>query len=416
MRVLQVVHQSLPRWVGGTELYAHQLAQALLARGHDVQVFVREDDGRGLTHDRFEGITIHRIHTPPKNDRAKFQATFGDRDVERGFEHVLAHVQPDLVHFQHLLGMPAALFWRVIQAGLPTVITLHDYWFICANTKLLTNYHQRLCRGPRAWLNCALCGFARAGTVWAAPLAPAVAPVFAARDFRLRQILRRADCLIAPTEFVRQIYIEHGAPAARMLVVEHGIEPPPIVPPPLAPEAPLQAAYIGSVARLKGVDVLVAAFNALPPEARLWIAGDLTREPEYVRELRQMTSHPGIAYLGQIDRRQLWELLGRVDVVAVPSLWYEVSPLVVQEAFAMRRPVVASRLGSLATLVRDDVDGVLTPPGDIQAWSQVLLALARDRTRLMRLQNGIRPVKTLAQHVAEIEDVYARARHEARPG
>ena len=406
MRILNVVHQSLPSRVGGVEIYTQGLAKALNERGHQAEIFVREDGVGGLRSDDFGGVRVHRFYAPPRSEARRWLAIFGEAETQAAFNQVLRQFQPDLVHFQHLLGLPANLFEMVVSWCLPAVITLHDYGFICANTKLLTNYSERACDGPRAWVNCGLCGLARAGVGWAVPLAPVLAPVFAMRDYRLRQVLSRAQALVAPTEFVRDTYLQHGAPSDRMRVIEYGIDFPPISPSPLPPEGPLRVAYLGGIARLKGVLVLVKAFNSMPPEAQLRIAGDLTREPSYVREIQRQTNHPGVRYLGQQGRADSWALLNWADVVAVPSIWYEVSPLVVQEAFAMGRPVVASNIGSLAGRVRDGVDGLLAPAGDCQAWGEVLNGLARDRARLMRFQKAILPVKTIAQHAAELEKLY----------
>jgi glycosyltransferase involved in cell wall biosynthesis len=407
VRILNVVHQSVPTWIGGVEIYTQALAKALIGRGHKVEIFVREDGNGGMRSEEFDGVRVHRFWAPGRSEAQRWLATFGEAAAEAAFAHVLDQCRPDLVHFQHLLGLPAALFEAVMRRRLPAIVTLHDYWFICANTKLLTNYNERLCGGPRAWVNCGMCGLARMGAPWAAPLVgPALAPVFALRDFRLRRILLQADALIAPTEFVRNMYLQHGAPPDRVVVIEYGIEPPPIQPTPLPRDGPLRVAYLGGVARLKGVHVLVEAFNAMPPDAQLRIAGDLTRQPAYVRDLQSMVRHSGVRFLGQQGRAGSWALLDWADVVAVPSIWYEVSPLVTHEAFAMRRPVVASNIGSLAGRVRDEVDGLLAPPGDGWAWGEILGHLARHRRRLLKLQSAIRPPKTAAQHADELESLY----------
>ena len=90
-------------------------------------------------------------------------ATFGDATIERLFERALDDFRPDLVHVQHLMGFPVQLLHLLRQRRIPYVVTLHDYWWICANAQLLTNYGQQICDGPRLWLNCGRCALARAG-------------------------------------------------------------------------------------------------------------------------------------------------------------------------------------------------------------------------------------------------------------
>lgn len=407
MRILHVLHQGLPRWVGGTELYVHQLATALQAMGHAAELFVREagDPSLGLRTEPHEGVTVHRFYTPPPSEAGRLLATFYHPGLTAGFAEVLGRFRPAVVHFHHLLGLPVELFWRALRAGLPTVLTLHDYWFVCANTKLLTNYDHTLCQGPRAWLNCARCGLARLNSPWAWPLTPAAAPVFMARDVVLRRVLRRADRLVAPSRFLRETYVRLGAPADRTVVAPTGIAPPPLAAPPARPPGGLRALYVGALLPLKGVHVLVEAFEALPPEATLWVAGDPNRDPAYAARLRALARHPGVVFLGPLDRAGVWRALDEADVVVVPSLWYENSPLVVQEARARGRPVVASRLGALAELVRDGVDGALTPPGDPAALGRLLAGLTPET--LARWAANRPPVRTsaaLAEDMARLYD------------
>lgn len=400
--------------MGGVEVYTQGIAKALIARGHALAVFVREDDAQhtpplGLRAENYEGVPIHRFFAPPRSEVTRWLATFGDTATLAAFQDVLDKFQPEVVHFQHLLGLPVGLVDEVRQRRIPQLLTLHDYWFICANTKLLTNDTEQTCLGPQAWVNCGQCALAKLGVNWAWPLAPMLAPIFAARDWRLQSVLQQFDALIAPTDFVRDTFVQHGAPAQRVQVIDYGIELPPMSAPPLSADGPLRVAYVGAVARLKGVQVLVEAFNALPPDAELRIAGDLARQPDYVRVLHQNTQHPGVRYLGPQNRAEVWGLLRWADVVAVPSLWYEVSPLVIHEAFAMRRPVIASHIGSLASRVRDGVDGRLLPPGDVLAWSEALNELASQRARLLRFQEAIRPARTVTHHAQELEQLYRQS-------
>lgn len=406
MKILNVIHQSLPRWLGGAEVYAHQLAQALNQRGHEAMLFTREEGGAGWKRTELDGVVIYRCHTSPMSDADKMRSVFGHPRVERAFAEVLAEGQPDLVHFQHLLGLSPDLFWQAVRAGLPTVLTMQDYWYVCANTKLLTNYDGQLCNGPRLWFNCARCGAAKLG-MGARWLAPAFAPAFAARDLTLRRVLRRADRLIAPSQFLHDTYVRLGAPAERTQVLAGGVHLPPIPAQPIRTQGPLRVLFMGSLLPLKGAHILIEAFNGLPPEAELAIAGDPERDPGYARRLRQLAQHPGIRWLGPVPRTDVWERFNWADVVAVPSLWYENAPLVIQEALAMRRPVLASDLGSLAEWVRDEVDGALFAPGDVPALSRLLKRLATQREVVVRWQNNIQPIRTMHDLARDMEAVYS---------
>jgi glycosyltransferase involved in cell wall biosynthesis len=195
-----------------------------------------------------------------------------------------------------------------------------------------------------------------------------------------------------------------------MHVVSHGIELPreDIVQAPGGQNgrSAWSFAYIGGLARQKGVHVLVDAFNGLPPSARLTIAGDETAFPSYCASLRSRAKHPGIEFSGRLGRDEIWQNLRQADVLVVPSIWYETSSLVVQEAFATGTPVVAANHGALAERVQDGTDGLLTPPGDVPALRRALQRLMDEPTLLARLRRGIKPVVDLDEHEGRVEQVY----------
>jgi glycosyltransferase involved in cell wall biosynthesis len=97
-----------------------------------------------------------------------------------------------------------------------------------------------------------------------------------------------------------------------------------------------------------------------------------------------------------------------LDVVVVPTLWYETASLIVQEAFAAGVPVVASHIGALQERVEDGVDGRFFPPGDSIKLHNILHQFLTARHALDRLQNGIKPVRTIEEHLSEIESIYTQ--------
>jgi glycosyltransferase involved in cell wall biosynthesis len=166
-------------------------------------------------------------------------------------------------------------------------------------------------------------------------------------------------------------------------------------------------AYIGGLSWQKGVHVLVEAFRGLQGACELWIAGDESFDPPYVARMRAQAV-PGVRFLGRLTREQVWETLAQVDVAVVPTLWYETFSFIVSEAFAAGLPVVASRLGPLADRVRDGVDGLLLPPGDVAAWRTALQRLISEPALLAGLRTNVRPPLTLEEHTEQIEALYTR--------
>jgi glycosyltransferase involved in cell wall biosynthesis len=399
----------MPDHVGGTELYARWLAQGLRQRGQQVTIFYRRSaKGTGQEDRTEEGVHVRAAWAGLQTPTRRFLATFGDPPMTRLFERTLEQVRPDVVHVQHLMGLPVGLVRSIQRRGLPFAITLWDFWWVCANAQLLTNYGQQVCDGPKAYLNCARCALARADRPRLWPALPAAAGMLGWRSHLLRRVMAAADALIAPTEFVRRWYGSHDAPMEKLVTIQPGLEyPESVSPQKQGPDRPVRLAYIGGLSWQKGVHVLVEAFRGLQGACELWIAGDESFDPPYVARMRAQAV-PGVRFLGRLTREQVWETLAQVDVAVVPTLWYETFSFIVSEAFAAGLPVVASRLGPLADRVRDGVDGLLLPPGDVAAWRTALQRLISDPALLARLRANVRPPLTLEEHTEQIEALYTR--------
>jgi glycosyltransferase involved in cell wall biosynthesis len=411
MRVLHLVHQYLPDHVGGTEHYVQTLASAHQQAGHEVAIFIRQSgSGQRLEKGTAQGITVYQAIDGPFSPARRFRSTLGDRFLNGCLAQAIDESKPDLIHIHHLMGLPTG---ALVAAGRskPLIVTLHDYWWVCANAQLMTNYDGQVCDGPRAWLNCARCGLARsgAGALW--PLAPLLAPVFRLRSAVLRRLAARVAAWIAPTAFVADWHAAHGLPREKIHVVGHGIEPLPGLAlaeagTPEGGGGAAHFAYVGGLSPQKGVHILIDAFNGLPNAARLTIAGDESAFPGYSAGLHRQARHPGIHFAGRLDRAGVWRLMASADALVVPSLWYETASLVLQEAFAVGTPVIAANHGALAERVQHAIDGLLVPPGDASALRGSMERLMDDAGLLAKLRRGIQPVTTISQHLQQVDSLY----------
>jgi glycosyltransferase involved in cell wall biosynthesis len=409
MRILHLVHQYMPDHVGGTELYTRWLTHALSQRGHQVTIFCRKGtEGIGQDDRTEAGVRIRTAWNGLFDPTRRFLAAFGDRPLELAFERILEEANPDLVHIEHLMGLPVALVQAIQRRGIPYLITLWDFWWVCANAQLLTNYDQRICDGPQMYINCARCALARAGRAWLWPSLPLLAGPLAWRNHLLRRVMKPANALIAPTEFVHRWYAAHNVPTERLVTIHPALESMPAVTSPQPkPDGTVRFAYIGGLSWQKGVHALVESFAGVRGGGELWVAGDESVDPDYVARLRAKAT-ANVRFLGRLTREEVWETLIQVDVVAIPTLWYETFSFIVSEAFASGVPVVASRLGPLADRVRDGVDGLLISPGNVSAWQSALQRLVDEPDLLARLRANVRPPMTLDEHVDRIETLYAQ--------
>jgi len=416
MRILLVVHKYPPESLGGTEIYTWSLAQTLARANHEIHVFYPSARSfQNVIPVEEDGVQLWRVSLSPQRAHEEplrqFWHTFRDARIEAVFQQLLSDIQPDVIHFQHVQGMSARLI--ALATGRPRVVTLHDYWYFCANSQLVRP-DRSACSGPGWGWKCVDCATARADLRGLQLARPLVALPFAYRNRYLRALCDQVDLFVAPSQFLRQQYLNQGFPADRIIMLENGLDmrrlrdmpDSPLAPPPVRPHF----GFLGSLAWQKGVHILVDAFNQMPERASLTIYGNESIFPEYVAQLKTAARHPHIRFAGQVDHRYVGVALRQMDCLVVPSLWYENSPVTIQEAFASGVPVIASRLGALAEKVQDGHTGRLFAVGRSDELARILREMVEDPTQLASLRANLRPGPTIEQHAQDLVSLYETLR------
>jgi glycosyltransferase involved in cell wall biosynthesis len=165
--------------------------------------------------------------------------------------------------------------------------------------------------------------------------------------------------------------------------------------------------------RFKGVDVLLEAMARLGERgsaARLRLHGanlELER-PDFQERIDSLlaATAANVTVVGRYDYEQLPELMSEVDWVVVPSIWWENSPLVIQEAFSYRRPVICSDIGGMAEKVQDGVTGLHFRAGDATALADTIERAVGDPSLWPRLRANLVPAYSMEEHVARLSDLY----------
>jgi phosphatidyl-myo-inositol alpha-mannosyltransferase len=178
---------------------------------------------------------------------------------------------------------------------------------------------------------------------------------------------------------------------------------------PLRTDTPLRILFVGLPVERKGLPVLLRAFEALRDHvhATLTLVGP---GPEDVAPL--LLDPRGVRALGKVPDAEKSAQLARADVLCAPSLHGESFGMVLTEAFAAHIPVIASNIPGYRDVVRQDVDGLLTPPGDALALAEALrqMALHPDRRRAMAAAARQRAERFAWPHIAaEVANCYEQA-------
>ena len=211
-----------------------------------------------------------------------------------------------------------------------------------------------------------------------------------------RDVLNAVDVVISPSQFLRGMHMDFGVDANRIVYsrqghdFDHAFGTDAPNTHTRKPGMPLRVGYLGQIKPAKGVHVAVQALRHLPAgTANLTIWGDALRERNYVQEIRRMANGDAhITFGGTYARADLARVMQSLDVVVVPSLWYENSPNVILEAFGHHVPVVASNFGGMAELVQHGRNGLTFEMGNAQDLARQLQRLIDVPDLLTELRRG----------------------------
>ena len=378
-----------------------------------------------------------------------FEDTYRPPLIAEQISHVLQAVQPDVVHVHNLLNLSFDLPAVASGLGIPVVATLHDYGFVCpsggqrlhraalhvchdidvdrcARCFRESPFHAQISFGRIASWTHASGNVRRAAMRWIRRLprlagrlarvargAPLLNVSAQDIDRRLRAAARMFDHIdrfVAPSPYIARQFQDLGVPPSRIRVSDYGVVPLLCRREIARENEPLRIGYVGTIAWHKGVHVLIDAVRLLPPHIyELKIFGDTAVFPDYAADLRHRAAGLAIRFMGPFPRERTADVYEQIDVLAIPSLWLENSPLVIHEALMAGVPIVGARIGGIPDLVADGHSGLLFDPDSPNELTSALHALATDRNRLESLANGARMsrIKSIAQDAGEWEATYA---------
>jgi len=445
LSILYVVHGFPPDTWAGTEVYTLNLAKEMQGRGHRVTVLTRVPEARKvtnggapdftLTEAEFDGLRVLRmVH---RLEHASIADTFRKPAVERLFRDLLERERPDVVHFMHLLHLSTGIVQIARDLAIPTVITCHDYWAVCPRVQLIRPDGVRceenmgsgcfLCVQDRSYGRIrALHRLDKAAGPLLGLLAEGVrrgkvVPESLRRrwhgfaDLRARHDVvadayRVADLRISPSRFLRQklidtagfdpetfLYSDNGIRAGTVRALEKRPDP----------EGRLRFGFVGSLVWYKGALVMLRAMQRLQgTRAILNIHGEFKPESDpHHAELAKIAGD-NVRFHGRFDNSRLSEVYAEIDVLLVPSVWWENSPITIHEAFLTKTPIVASGIGGMAEFVRDGIDGLHFKVGDDADLAAKMRRLLDGPELLARLGNDPPVVKSIEEDAAAAEYRY----------
>ena len=457
MKIVQVIHGFPPDNMAGSEVYTYNLSREL-ANKDEVYVFHRiadpEREEYEVSFGIYDGFNVCTINNTFKYCDS-FEKTYRNDIISKKFGGFLDEVKPDIAHFGHVTCLSTTLIEEAKKRKIPVAFTLHDFWLFCQLGQLLKR-DLSLCHGPKD-SECARCLAPqlaiKGGVRKTFEIMKRTIPNFQNRTrpsswlrTGLEKILREiylqyskafflfqkgakaqiqkrtthikemcslVDLFIAPSNFLLGKFIEFGIPKHKIIYIGYGFNMSLFNNFSKADSRKIRFGYIGTFIPSKGVHVLLEAFSSIKSQnAELRIHGKFLPYhlgfEDYPDYLRSLAKENNILWFGEYDNKDIAGILSEIDMLVVPSIWHENSPLTIHEGFMACVPVITSNIGGMAELVQDGVNGLLFQVGDSKDLAKKLQMVIDDPRLIERLGKNIRTVIPIENHALEIREIYSR--------
>jgi glycosyltransferase involved in cell wall biosynthesis len=449
-KIMLCVHQFFPRFFSGTEALTLAVAEELKKRGHAVVIFTAEPQLPGdekpesikqgfreierhhqptLREDTWEGLPVWRLFVPePTDPLERLDRESNEYPLVGLYEELISHEQPNIVHVFHLMRITMTFVETVHRHKIPVYFTTTDFWVLCPKFQMI-RYDDLLCTAPDS-IHCFLCSnktyiqkLNRPGlkfrlamrfprlAAFANKGARTCQKILDERIKRHQRLMGLFDGVFWSSAFMRDLFHQNGLRCRDERILSFPV--PDRAKALFELSAPdvgnqLRVAFIGTFIETKGPQVLLRAIKKIEKTVSLHVSlWGRKVFPEFFAELKHISrGDPRIHFRGTFPQERFVDVLKETDVVVIPSLWYENTPLTALSALAAKRVLVASNLGGMANLIDHGKNGYLFPPGDADALGEILTLLAQNKRLISRTVAQISPPSRVFQYVDEIESVY----------
>ncbi|MEM9773004.1 MAG: glycosyltransferase [Chloroflexota bacterium] len=453
----------LPYSVGGTEVYTFNLAKDLIERGHQVIVFTARNDlsfrQYHVIKEEISGIPVFSVVNSPFFSRS-YLDYFLNPQIDQIFEAFLEEEKPDLIHFQHLAYLSGNLPEIAFNSKIPSVATIHDYWYLCFRSQLIKP-DGNICVGPGDGYRCATCDNGTSPNPTAVPRYPELVQfintpkikqkiesllaympdemIAQARTFLFKRLnggksfssnpsmekllenqfrvahfkkqLAYPKIVISPSYHLKKRYEQEGYSNIKELPL--GFHPVKKVDY-LDFNGKLKLTFIGNLARHKGLHVIL---NELFPLLTQNLNFELnvyghTNDSIYLKMIRTLAQKfpPGrIIFHGRYDsKKDMPHIFSNTHITIFPSVWEENHPLVLRESILYGIPVIASNLGGAPEIIKHMHNGLLFDPHNHGELAENLNMIYSNIDVLNNLrQNAITTeVETFDNHIFRLVNIY----------
>lgn len=350
------------------------------------------------------------VWAPPPGPMHGMASRWYGRRYRTKVRALIRDQRPDVVHAHNLwMRLSPAPLQAAREAGIPVVMTVHDYNWVCPRKWMITEEDRPCETGFGGQCALSRCRGSHEGLTWL----PYNALRWVKTGWHRTMLTKWVDRFVSPSQHLAQ-WMEQSLEIKEVSHIPN-FAPEPKTGRARPVENPNELVFAGRLSREKGLAVLLRAMKVVVsshPEARLTLAGD---GPER-KNLEGLTVELGLAgvvrYTGALGPEALDRLYGDAGLVVLPTLWMENCPVSILEAFAHGRAVVATRIGGVPELIEDGRTGVVFERGDVQGLGARLVELLADPDRIQTIGRNAE-ASWVAEYTPEIHGRRLRATYDA---
>ncbi len=405
MNILFALHQFFPKHYTGTERLVLNLSKQMQRMGHSVNIltygitedegFTQHDSGFYIKEYEYQGVPVisirHELIT------AESDLTIFDLTMEKIVGKNISHAKFDIVHVCHAMRI-GVIIKVARQKNIPIVLTLTDFWLMCPKGIAVTPDGQ-LCLNSENGNKC---------------LSKCYESNLKSRMKRrvhdLAEVNKSVDCVVSATKFLKQVYA-HSSFSSEIKLIPFGKDYSNVRSnqKTYAAHSDITLGFMSTMVEHKGAHVLINAFNMVKMgNIKLKIYGDYFGQTHYYNILKDMAQdNRNIEFCGAYKYEDMADILDDIDVLVVPSTWWENSPLVLLRALAHKVPAIVSDLGGMTEVITDGENGFTFEAGNAESLAKVLRKIGQDPVILNELKARIQPPPRIEEEAFAYEKIYA---------
>jgi len=411
MNILFTVHQFFPNHYTGTERLVLNLCKQMQRMGHHVKVLtyaVTENEGFVercgvlIKEYHYQGVPVIAIRH--KNIPNLVNFSIFDDQLTEIMDDILTKNPVDIIHSCHLMRI-GEIVRSAQKRKIPTILTLTDFWLMCPRGIAITQQGV-LCDGSNDGVLCKRDCYA--GGFWK--------DIIPERFSQTAVVFDYAAGIVSATYFLKMMFENKGYSHTIHLIrfgkdykyIRKNTRT-------YTKDSQIIIGYLSYLSPHKGAHLLLDAFMQVNPEnIRIKIYGDISSDPEYFEILKKISKgHPGIEFCGKYDYEEMTRIFEKIDIIAVPSIWWENSPLVLLRAMAHKVPAITSDLGGLTEIIEDGQNGFTFTVGysdsladNSKHLSEIIGKISENVEILNDMKANIKSPPRIEEEAFEYENLY----------